>query len=274
MLKMKPMISVMKKMFLCVAFVAVLSSCSYKRLTYLQDMDTLTTYDVTEGPEAVIRKNDKVKILVSCTNPTLSAPFNLGGVEAAVDAVTGQISAPKTGLTAPEYLVDKNGDILFPILGSIHVEGLTMEKLREEVTRQIVERNLIKDPIVTVEFSNFQITVLGEVASRGNYLVNGNTTILEAIAQCGDLTTSAMINDVWVIRTDGKRRIVYSLDLRSKSCYDSPGFYLQQNDVVYVKPRKSKLDANAQLGLQISGMALSVVSIIANALIWTLGRNK
>lgn len=272
MLKKKSMISVMKNFFLCVAFVAVLSSCSYKRLTYLQDMDTLTTYDVTEGPEAIIRKNDKVKILVSCTNPTLSAPFNLGGVEAAVDAVTGQISAPKTGLTAPEYLVDKNGDILFPILGSVHVEGLTMDGLRDEISRQIVEKNYIKDPIVTVEFSNFQITVLGEVASKGNYLVNGNTTILEAIAQCGDLTSAAVRNDVWVIRTDGKRRNVYSLDLTSRSCYDSPGFYLQQNDVVYVKPRKAKLDENGKLALEISGMSLSVVSIIANALIWTLGR--
>lgn len=254
----------LKKILLLAVISAMVSSCAYRKLAYFQDMDTVTTYDATEGPESQIHKNDKVKILVGCTNPALAAPFNLGAVEATVDPVTGQMTMPQSGSSAVEYLVDKNGDILFPVLGTLHVDGLTLAGVRELITSQIIAKDYIKDPIVTVEFSNFQITVLGEVSAKGNYLVNGNVTILEAIALCGDLTTSAIRNDVWVIRTEGKKRNVYSLDLTSKSCYDSPAFFLQQNDVVYVKPRNSKMGANGQLAFLVSTAALSAVASIAS----------
>lgn len=262
---------IVNRLAIVVAMASVLllaDSCSWKRITYLQDMDTLTTYDVTDAPEVKIRKNDKIKILVSCTNPVLAAPFNLASGSADVDITTGSVSASGAG-AGVEYLVDRNGYILFPVLGDIYVEGMTLSQLMTEIAGQITTRNYIKDPIVTAEFANFQITVLGEVNGKGNYVVKDNkVTVLQAIAMAGDLTLSAQTDNVWVIRTDGRERKVYALDLRSKSCFDSPGFYLQQDDVVYVKPRKTKLDANAQLGLQISSLILSGASTAAMVLYW------
>lgn len=246
-------------------------SCSYKRLTYLQDMETLTTYDVTEAPEVRVRKNDKIKILVSSTNPVLAAPFNLVSGSADVDIATGKVETGNAS-AGVEYTVDKNGEILFPILGNIKVEGLTLSQVKEEISRQITAKNYIKDPIITAEYTNFQITILGEVNGKGNYVVKDNKmNVLQAIAMAGDLTSSAQTDNVWVIRTEGKEREVYPIDLRSKSCFDSPGFYLQQDDIVYVKPRKTKLDANAQLGLQISSIALSAMSTAATVLYFMRG---
>lgn len=250
-----------------------LNSCSWKRMTYLQDLETLTTYDVTEAPDVKIRKNDRIRIHVGCTNPVLAAPFNLADGASNVDITTGTVSTAGISLAPDakgvEYLVDKNGEILFPVLGSIPAEGLTIDQLKDEIASRIVEKRYITDPIVTAEFTNFQITMLGEVSSKGNYVVKeGKVSIFQAIAMAGDLTTAARYDDVWVIRTEGKERQVYNMDLLSKSCFDSPGFWLQQDDIVYVKPRKSKMDANAQLGWQIGTTAVSVLSAIGSIAYW------
>lgn len=256
-----------------------LGSCSYKRITYLQDMETLTTYDVTDAPDVKVRKNDRIRIHVGCTNPVLAAPFNMAEGAANVDVTTGAISSAGMAETMDakgvEYLVDKNGDILFPVLGTLHVEGLTLDQVKDDITRQITEKRYIAEPIVTAEFTNFQITVLGEVNSKGNYVVKDNrVTVFQAIAMAGDLTTCAKYDDVWVIRNDGSEREVYNLDLLSKSCFDSPGFYLQQDDIVYVKPRKVKMDANAQLGWQIGTTILTTLSTIGSLVYWFSVLNK
>ena len=169
-----------------------------------------------------------------------------------------------------EYLVDNEGYILFPVLGSLRVEGMTLKQLKEEISNLIIEKKYINDPIVTAEFTNFQITILGEVGSKGNYIVKDNRiTILQAIAMAGDLTTYAQNDNIWVIRTEGGERQVYPIDLRSKSCFDSPGFWLQQDDVVYVKPRKAKLDGGSQLALTITSTVLSGLSALGSILYWT-----
>lgn len=232
-------------------------------------MEELTSYNVTEAPEVKVRKNDRVKILVSCTNPALSAPFNLISGSTNVDITTGQLSSSGISNGGVEYLVNKDGYILFPVLGEIKIEGLTISEVKDTITELITEKNYIKDPIVTAEFTNFQITILGEVNAKGNYIVKDNkVTILQAIALAGDLTTQAQTDNIWVIRTEGKERQVYPIDLRSKSCFESPGFYLQQDDVVYVKPRKSKLDGSSQLALTITSTVLSGLSTIASVLYW------
>ena len=245
-------------------------SCSYRKLAYLQDMEELKTYDVTEAPDVRIRKNDKIKILVSCTNAPLAAPFNLTGGATDVNIATGSIGSAAVKEEGVEYLVDNEGCILFPVLGSLRVEGLTLKQLKEEISNLIIEKKYINDPIVTAEFTNFQITILGEVSSKGNYIVKDNRiTILQAIAMAGDLTTYAQNDNIWVIRTEGGERQVYPIDLRSKSCFDSPGFWLQQDDVVYVKPRKAKLDGGSQLALTITSTVLSGLSALGSILYWT-----
>lgn len=248
--------------------IGLLTSCgSYKRITYLKDMDTLTTYVVPERPDAKITKGDRLSIVVTCKTPALAAPFNVISGASSIDLSTGEVKGDVKNPEGIGYTVDRDGCIDFPILGKLQVEGLTLAQLREHITDNIRERNYIKDPIVVAEFMNFQITVMGEVGTPGNYLVKDRAmTILEAIVQARDLTSSAMRDDVWVIRTDGNTKKLYSINLQSKSCFSSPVFYLQQNDIVYVRPRKSKLDTSAQLGLTISSMALSAISVIATIL--------
>lgn len=237
-----------KKIFLTLAAVALLlDSCSsYKKLTYLQDMETLVNYEVAEQPDVKISVNDKLSIFVTCQEPALAAPFNLQSGTFSVDPSTGEPASTVSSETSKGYLVDKNGCINFPVLGLVKATGYTLNEFRDLLVQMIIDTKYVKDPIVLVEFMNFQFTVLGE-ASPGNYNVpNGHINLLEAIAMAGDLATTAKRDDVWVIRTQNGVRTVYSVDMRSKSLYDSPAFYLQQNDVIYVKPQKSKRDSDDQ----------------------------
>lgn len=257
----------MKKRFILLLAVAALlaGSCSsYKKLTYLQDMEPMVEYEVAERPDVKISVNDKLNILVTCQEPSLAAPFNLQSGTFSVDPTTGEASSTVTSEASKGYLVDKDGYINFPVLGMVKATGYTLNEFRDMLIEKIKGTHYIKDPIVMVEFMNFQITVLGE-AGAGNYNIpNGHINILEAIAMAGDLSTSARRDDVWVIRTQDGIRTVYSIDMRSKSLYDSPAFYLQQNDLIYVKPLRSKLDSDDQRRSRFMTTVTSFVSFISS----------
>lgn len=248
----------------------LLSSCGgSKRLSYLQDMDTLTTYDATEDKDLRISKNDKLNITVTCKSPELAAPFNIVSGSVKVNATTGEISGNGSS-DDRGYMVDKNGNIDFPVLGQLHVYNMTREEVKDLIEHELIARNYIKDPIVLVDFVDFQVTVLGEINSKGIYKsTNNRMTILEAIAQAGDLPTSAVIDDIWVIRTENGKRNVYSINLKTKDCFDSPAYYLKQNDIVYVKPKKAKLGTGSQLALTITSTVLSGLSALASIFYWT-----
>ena len=157
------------------------------------------------------------------------------------------------------------------MLGLVKAQGLTIDQLRQSLIDKIIATKYIKDPIVLVQFMNFQFTVLGE-ANPGNYNVpNGHINLLEALAMAGDLKTSAKRDDVWVIRTENGQRKVYSVDMRSKDLFDSPAFNIQQNDLIYVKPLKSVKNSDASnrsTVLQTVITALSTVSSITLALVY------
>ena len=162
-----------------------------------------------------------------------------------------------------------DGNIDFPILGTLHVEGLKVSELTDLIKRRIIEGNYIKDPLVSVEFLNFKYTVLGAVGNNGTFSVNGDrVTLIEAIARAGDLTSKARVDRVAVIRETERGREMYMHDLRSKDVFDSPCYYLQQNDIVYVEPKYKKRDAEDR-GWQIATTTLSLASVICS-LIWAL----
>ncbi len=254
------------------ACVVLLDSCAYKRITYLQDMEPLTTYEFNDAPDTKIRKGDKVKIYVTCSTPELAAPFNITGPKNVVDLSTGKIDVTPTSVLGTEYLVEKDGTFDFPVLGHIYAEGKTLDQLRDDIAGQIKAKGYVKDPVVSIEFSNFNVTVLGEM-SPGIYSVAGSISMLELIARCGDLNDYAMHEDLWVIRQEGNRKKVYSLDMTSKSCFDSPAFYLQQNDIVYAKPRRNKLDSSVTQIVQYSSILMTALSTVTMILVWT-GLNK
>ena len=254
-----------KQWILAVAALLSLASCgSYKKLTYLQDMEVLTTYDVKEQPNVLIGVNDKLRIVVTCQEPTLAAPFNLSTGVFSVNPETGESVTKLSSEAESGYVDDNNGYIDFPVIGLVKAEGLTLEGLREDLIDKIIETKYIKDPIVLVEFMNFQFTVLGE-ANPGNYNVpNGHINLLEALALAGDLKPSAKRDDVWVIRTENGQRMVYSVDMRSKDLFESPAFNIQQNDIIYVKPLKSVKDADATKRSSVITTVISALSTVSS----------
>ena len=245
--------------------ILLLTSCaSRKNIVYLQDMQPGTKYPYDTRYEAVIRRDDRLSITVSNKNPELAIPFNIYGGTFKVGE-NGDITADAaTKVNEKGYRVDVDGDIDFPILGILHVEGLTVSELRDLIKEKIEKGNYMKDPLVSIEFLNFKYTVLGAVGRNGTFSADGDRiTLLEAIANAGDLAVNAQIDRVAVIReTDGERQM-FMHDLRSTDLFESPCFYLQQNDIVYVEPKYKKKDKEDR-GWQIVTTVLSLVTAVCS----------
>lgn len=249
---------------------SLLCSCgTYKRLGYLQDTQIEASYSVPDRPQAKIAKDDELAIVVSCASPVLAAPFNVVSGVYSLNADTREESLDIAPTNAPKYPVSESGDIVFPVLGTLHVEGLTLKQVKDLIEGELIRRSYIKEPVVTVEFANFQITVLGEVNSVGIVNIsNGSVNIFELLAMSGDLTMDAKRDDIWVIRTTPGRRQTYSINLKSKDCYYSPVFYLQQNDMVYVPPKDNKMDNAASNTKSWIESVLSFISTIVTTMLW------
>lgn len=248
----------------------LLTSCaSRKNIVYLQDMQIGEKYRYDTRYEAVIRRDDRLSITVSNKNPELAIPFNIYGGTVKV-GTDGDVTADaSTRVNEKGYRVDVDGDIDFPILGILHVEGLTVSELRDLIKEKIEKGNYMKDPLISIEFLNFKYTVLGAVGHNGTFSADGDrVTLLEAIANAGDLTDKARTDRVAVIREVDGARQMFMHDLRSKDIFDSPCFYLQQNDVVYVEPKYRKKDGEDR-GWQIGTTLLSIASVICS-LLWVI----
>ena len=248
----------LNKCLLCL--LAILASCSApKEVLYMQDIASLKEEVIDKNYEVIIHKDDLLAILVNSKDPELAMPFNM-------PMVSFQIGSTTSGQQRLlGYLVDQNGDIDFPILGRLHVEGLTRMQVTELIKQKLMNEDLIKDPIVTVQFLNFKVSVMGEVARPGTFDISGDRiTLLEALSMAGDLTIYGRRDRVAVIREkDGKRRILYH-DLRSSDIFQSPCYYLQQNDIVYVEPNKAKTGQSRINSNNSVGVWLSAVSVLAS----------
>ena len=249
--------------------VALACSCgSYKRLAYLQDMQVDYEYTVAPKPDARIQVGDKVKIMVSCSSPELAAPFNVVTGIVTYDPNQKLVMGESVSLEEKGYTVDREGNIIFPVIGKMHIEGLTLDELKMLVEGQIKGRNFIKDPMVFTEFLNFKVIVLGEGGVGQYNIPTGGVNIFELLAMSRDLTGDAIRNDVRVIRTENGTRKAYSINLKSVDCYNSPVFHLQQNDMVYAMPKDTKLDTATNNTLTVTTMVLSMVSTVSTLLLW------
>lgn len=262
------------KILLYFTLCTVLASCSTSRaLTYLQDTKPGEKFAVAEAPELVAKPGDRFDIFVTCKNPQLALPFNVVGGVFSMDLGSNDDGVTRSSLsssTQKGYLVDANGNIDFPILGTLHIGGMTLTEIKEYISTLLIDRNYIKDPIITVNLLNFKITVLGETQPT-EYIVEGNQiNIFQLIATTRELSAYANRTDVRVIRTtdDGCREI-YSLNLKTKEVYNSPAFYLQQNDMVYVMPKGTKLDGSILTSYtSVLTAALSAISTLSVAFMW------
>lgn len=239
--------------------VMLLTSCGSSNVAYFQNSDNVNYEASSYLYDARIMPKDELTISINTTTPDASLPFNLLLQNAYTQ---GRTLSSGTGTLMP-YLVDNLGYINFPIIGRIKVSGLTKsecEQLILEKIRPYMAES--ENPVVTVRMSSYSVSVLGEVTRPGSFLVSREKiTILEALAQAGDLTIYGVRDRVKLIREDatGKKTIV-KLDLTDANIINSPYYYLQQNDVVYVEPNNVKAQ-NSKVG-QVTTLSFSATSIL------------
>ncbi|MFD1771642.1 polysaccharide biosynthesis/export family protein [Sphingobacterium suaedae] len=221
---------------------ALFHSCGLsKKVVYVGDMTTDSIYNVVKAPPLRLQKADRVSITVHSKDPELAAPFN---------AMTGAYTVSENGTISTRereasvvdnYVLDQQGNIDFPVLGKLALEGLSTEEVRDLIRGMLIDKGLINDPVVKVNLLNLKINVMGEVSSIGIIEVpESKINLLEVISKAGGLTRNAAPDRVTVIREEnGVRKKVYN-DIRSQELFNSPTFHLQQNDIVYVEPKSAE----------------------------------
>ena len=246
--------------------IALLSATSCgipKNVAYFQDLNNNPDTVITlQNRVITVKPTDKIYIGVKSKDPQISQLFNL----------TGGTSSGATNMSqdAYYYTVDSKGDIDFPVVGKIQVAGLTREEIAEKVKKSLVDASLVKDPTITVSLSNLHYSMMGEVAKPGQYAIEEEkVTILDAISKAGDLTIQGKRNDVMVLRQENGHQKIYKIDLCSgRDIFSSPAYYLQQNDVVYVRPNDTKKRSSTLNGntVQSTGFWMSISSLIVTIL--------
>ena len=233
----------------------LLDSCAVPtNIAYFQDAAALNQMAISETEQFKLRPEDKINIIVNSANPMLENQFTLttrGNVQQTLGASVPPVTTAGGSFSSSQpiaYTVDDQGTIKFPILGKISVAGKTRKEVAQYIEERLVARDLVKDPIVTVEYLNIGVNVLGEVNKAGRINVTkDHFTVLDAITSAGDLTINGKRENVMVCRqVDGVNQVYY-LDLTNmQSLLQSPAYYLQQNDLVYVSPNsKRKREANS-----------------------------
>ena len=254
-------------LFLTVIILGLTSCTTSKKIIYFQNLDDAELKPLNTEYEAVIKKDDRLTIVVSGPDKQVCAPYNLTLNEMSPTGSIVNSGNPEQATLG--YLVDANGDIDFPILGKIHVEGMTRNALAEYLTAEIGKD--VKEPIVYVSFRNYKITILGEVRNPGTYTIDSEKiNILQALGYAGDLNLTAKRQDILLLREVDGVLTHNRIDLRDKDILESPYFYLQQNDVLYVLPSATRV-ASATTATAIWSVILSSITTMI-ALIGFMGR--
>ena len=249
--------SVKFTLFSLLLVVLLTTSCaSRKELVYLQggsNTKELVSY------EPVLQPDDVVMIVVSSENPEVAAPYNLKAITVQGDTENG-IGTQRM----QTYILDKEGKIEFPLLGTISLSGLTKTQAVAKLKELLKDH--VNDAIINFRILNFKITVLGEVQKPGTYPVSSERiTLLEAIGMSGDLTIYGNRTNVLLIREKNGTKTMERIDLTKSDFLNSSAYYLSQNDVVYIEPNKTRINSSAigpNLTVGISALSL-IVTIIA-----------
>ncbi len=250
-----------KTIYFFISFLLLVTSCKTPEdVIYFSKDPEIKKFNQAQKPY-IFSLDDEITIYVSALDEETVKPFNLG-----ISLNTENNDSPTS--TAPKYVVDEGGYIHFPVIGKIKAVGLDRFKLQEVITQRLKE--YVTDPLVTVSSNSFRITILGEVNAPGSFLISDEkTTILEALGMAGDLTIEGRRNDITVIRRKDTINTFHKVDLTKKELFNSPVFYLNKNDVVYVEPNEKKVRSskysNTTFGVSLSviGVLLSAIAIIA-----------
>ena len=211
----------MKNRFLIYLFAIVLfTSChTSKEILYFQDIAVNQPEAIVGARDITVQPKDQISIMVSSKDPQLAALFNLTRVQ--YRAGTADLRSSNNNGEISGYTLDDKGNIDFPVIGTLHIAGMTKSQIAALIKKRLMEEDLVKDPVVTVEFMNLYF-------------------LLEAISMAGDLTITGKRDAIFVIREENGERVTHWVDLRSKDIFKSPVYYLKQNDVIYVQPNKMR----------------------------------
>jgi len=267
---------ILKKYFIyAVLSLAIFSCAPRQEINYMQDIESLALDNSIKNSRSTLQPGDQLIITVTAKDMDVVKPFNQS--YSSSSTVT-QYSVPSSNnlpqqlpVSGSTYIVDTDGNIMFPQIGSVSAKNENLETMRTKLTGLISE--YVKNPVVDIKLTNFKVSVLGEVARPGQYIIpDGNTTLLGALGLAGDLTPFGIRTNVLIIRNVDGQITKERVDLTSAQFINSPFYYLKQNDMVYVQPnanreKAARVDPN-------TGLYISVASVIASLVIGVLALTK
>lgn len=258
------------RFLIAAAVAAILMSCATQRqIVYFQDVENGTVERIERADDIRLRPSDQIAIVVNSKDQQLAEMFNLPLVTYRVGNANTAVGGtrPSYSQQSMAYTVRDDGSIDFPILGRVEVEGLTREEVAAKIKGMLVEGGLLKDAVVTVEYMNLSVSVLGEVSKPGRINIDKERiSIVDAISMAGDLTIYGCRDRVMVLRLEEDGQHTYMVDLRNNAeLCESPVYYLQQGDVVYVAPNKMRSRQSTVNGNNVLSASfwLSLTSLLA-----------
>ena len=261
----------MKNLIYYLILLLTMFSCKPKEnMVYMEKEKNIAESKINQAVfyGAHIQSGDVLDIKVTAFDENAVRPFNLYSMNNSTS--TGQVNGQTAQLAPQGYLVDNEGFIYFPVLGKLYIKGMTLAQLRADLEKRLLA--YLTDPLVSIKQLNFNITVLGEVKKPGQYTnPSDKITVLQALGLAGDMTDYGNRTNVKLIREiDGVSK-TFTIDFTNKNITNSPYYYMQQNDVLYIEPdlikkKTANIDPNRNLAFQIGGIALGVASILISLL--------
>ena len=244
--------------FLLSGTLLLVSCANTKKVVYFNNVEDTTFYSGNIEKQNLIEPNDILSITISSLNAEASAAFNLQS-----NNISRATTVTGSNTESGGYLVNSDGTIELPMLGTVKAAGFTKNQLKDNITDLILKRKLLTDPIVDIRYLNYEVTVLGEVAKPTVITVpSEKISMLKAIGLAGDLTIYGKRKNVLLIREENGKKMTRHIDLNSSNFFNSPYYYLQPNDVIYVEPNKNKA-ATAIRNPQLLPIVLSSLSVLA-----------
>lgn len=264
-----------KSVILILSATALLVSCAgVKDIPYFQDSENGSKCELPAPKVVKVDISDQLSIVVSSKDPELAAVFNLPIVSHSMSAAGSSSGFSSSANSISVYTVDSGGNIDMPVLGIVHVSGMTREQIAYTVKNMIISRQLLKDPVVTVEFANLYVSVLGDVAHPGRHAIDHDkVTIIDILSKASDMNVTGLRKNVKVYREESGKQVCYEVDFTNmENIFSSPVYYMQQNDVIYVQPngmkaRQSTVNGNTVLSVSFWISTASFLISIATLLV-------
>jgi polysaccharide export outer membrane protein len=238
-------------------FILLQSCASRKNVAYLQDVNNNSNSQTEANYEPVLKNDDLLSIIVSANDPEITYMFNIPQIQGSY-----KVNENQDGIKT--YLIDTKGEIEFPVIGRIKLAGLTRTQAIDKLTEKI--KPYITNPTINLRILNYKISVLGEVNKAGNYTINSERiTLLEAIANAGDLTIYGRRDNILIIREKDDKKTYNRIDITKSDFINSDFYYLTQNDVVIVEPNKTRVNSSS-FGPNVTA-TISALSVLATIII-------